>query len=136
MFWQQDFDSEGELDNSTCGTEADITAINCRDNYAEPSDPMFDNISNNFHTGDTMMTYNVQIFGTAGSASYTLDMKDMGGADAEIKNATCGYCTSITYSGSTIMMDVNKDAWKSTLINLQITTDSQLSPHTSTITTN
>ena len=97
---------------------------------------MFDNISNNFHTGDVEMTYNVQIFGTAGSASYTLDMKDMGGNDANIQNVTCGYCTSTVFEGSTVQIDVNKDAWKSTLINLQITSDSQLSPHTSSITTN
>ena len=80
------------------------------------------------------MNYNVQIFGAAGSESYTLDMKDMNGLSADVKNVTCGYCISATFSGSTIMLDVNKDAYKSTLINLQVETDSQLSPHTSTIT--
>jgi len=134
VFWDQEANYDGDgVDNSTCGTEDDISAIDCTDNGAEPSEPMFDNIANNFHSGDARQTYNVQIFGTSGSTSYTLDMRDMNGIKASVFNATCGFCTSTTFSGSTVSIDVNKDAWKSTLISVQIESDSQLSPHTSTI---
>ena len=67
VFWDQAFDAvTGTLDNSTCGYEEDIT-INCVDNGAEPADPLFDNISNNYHDkGAGARTSNVQIFGARG----------------------------------------------------------------------
>lgn len=135
VFWDQEIDPmTGELDNSTCGNAANIQLVaDCVDNGAEPSIPLFDNIANNYHSGEAMQEYNVQIFGAVGSSSYTLSMKDMAGNDANIFNATCGFCTDITYSGNMVSMDVNSDASKSLLINLQIKSDSQLSPHTSTI---
>ena len=67
VFWDQAFDSvTGTLDNSTCGYEEDIS-VSCVDNGAEPADPLFDNISNNYHDkGAGARTSNVQIFGARG----------------------------------------------------------------------
>merc|ERR1712088_196390 len=137
VFWEQELNADqDDVDNSTCGTADDITAINCVDNSAEPSRAMFDNISNNFHAGATRMTHNVQIFGAAGSTSYTHDMRDMQGEAANVYNATCGMCTTTTFDGSTVTIEANKDASQSTLITVQIDSDSAMSPHTSTIVSN
>ena len=40
VFWQQDFDLDGNLDNSTCAEDADIT-FSCQDNGAAPSGLFF-----------------------------------------------------------------------------------------------
>jgi hypothetical protein len=59
VFWEQSNDADGNLDNSTCGEEADVS-VNCVDQGAAVSGVYFQENANDFRMSKGS-NYNVQV---------------------------------------------------------------------------
>ena len=102
VFWEQGLDMSGTMDNSTCGTGADIS-VNCVDNSEAPSDPLFPTIENNYHHKGEDRELNIKIYNPNGvfqkdwskdpvPETFTMTMRDINGDAVPLKNVTSGFC--------------------------------------------
>ena len=77
IFWEQTFDSEGVLDNSTCGLDTDVT-VSCVDNGAASTGVYFQETANDFRMAKTS-NYNFQIKGAVDGDVLTIALVDGAG---------------------------------------------------------
>jgi len=128
-FWEQGLNGTGFPEGSTCGNFTDITA-SCTDPDERPAGLRMGNGANNYHSGDAEVTHNVDFFG-ATDAGATVVLNDQDGNAADVTNATCSSCGSISFTGNSVTF-TSGDGGE--LFNqIEITTTSQISNVKSTI---
>merc|ERR1712050_319738 len=128
VFWEQS-NNGTHLDATTCGNWTDIDA-QCGEPDERPNGLRMGNMANNYHSKDAEVTHNVDFFGAddSGAAVY---LRDQNGDDANLINATCSSCGSISFTGNSFTF-TSGDGGE--LFNqVEITTTSQISNVKSTI---
>jgi len=127
-FWEQS-NNGTHVDPTTCGNYTDIT-VSCTAPDVAPVGLKMGNMANNFHSGDAEVTHNVDFYGVDGSGA-TVVLADQDGNPANLINATCSSCGSISFTGNSITL-TSGDGGE--LFNqVEITTTSQISNVKSTI---
>lgn len=98
VFWEEHVGADGEMDNSTCGTAADIT-ITCVDNGAADATP---NLVGNFVMDPRQTSFGVPV--ANGDENFAIDLGKFGA----ITNMTQGPCAEAQVStGSVYSCDLS-----------------------------
>lgn len=104
VFWEEFLGADGELDNSTCGTDADVT-VNCVDNGAALEGVFFQETAND-HRMAKGSNYNVQIAGAVAGDVLSIALMDAEGNAFGAQNLSTN-SGAITADG----VNVVEDAW-------------------------
>jgi len=102
VFWEQSNDADGNLDNTTCGVEADVS-VNCVPQGAAVSGVFFQENANDFRMSKGS-NYNVQIVGAASGDTLTIALNDAYGNPFGAQNLSTNSGT-INVDGVNVIQD-------------------------------
>lgn len=104
VFWEEGYDSNGDLDNSTCGADADVT-VSCVDQGAAVAGVFFQETANDFRMAKGS-NYNFQISGASEGDVVAMQINDAYGTGWGAMNLTTNSGT-INVDGANVI----QDAW-------------------------
>jgi len=104
VFWEEEMGADGVLDNSTCGSVADIT-LNCVDQGAPVAGVYFQETANDYRMGKGS-NYNIQIVGAVAGDTLSMVINNAAGDPMGLQNMT-------SHSGDFVVDGVNviQDSW-------------------------
>jgi len=103
VFWEEFLGADGELDNSTCGSTADVT-LTCTDNGSAMAGVYFQETANDYRMSKGS-NYNVQIMGAVSGDTLAIQLNDWYGTPFGAMNLSTNSGT-ITVDGVNVIQDV------------------------------